>query len=73
MRELEEKAWVEGVEIRTHVQTGRFAEVCLDVAQQEKPSAIYTTRSESPAWIKKLFGSPVDHLIEHAKCPVVVL
>ena len=70
---IRKKAEQEGIEVKTHVQVGRFAVVCLEVAQKEKPSMIVTTRSERPAWIKKFFGAPVDDLIAKARCPVIVI
>jgi nucleotide-binding universal stress UspA family protein len=73
MKKITQRARLEGIEIETHVQTGRFEEICLHIARNESPSTIYTTRAERPAWMTTLFGSPEDHLIEHVKCPVVVL
>jgi len=71
--EISEKAKREGIEVKTHVQIGRFAIVCLEIAQKEKPSMIVTTRSQRPEWVKKFFGAPVDELIAKARCPVVVV
>ena len=71
--EIAEKAKREGIEVKTHVQIGRFALVCLEIAQKEKPSMIVTTRSQRPEWVKKFFGAPVDELIAKARCPVVVV
>jgi len=68
--EIAERARARGLEATTHVERGRFAHVCLAVAERENPSRIVTTRSNRPAWVKKLFGSPVDYLIEHVECPV---
>jgi nucleotide-binding universal stress UspA family protein len=70
---IAEKAKKEGIEVKFHLQVGRFAIVCLDVAQQEKPSLILTTRSNRSAWGKKFFGAPVDDLIASAGCPVTVV
>jgi nucleotide-binding universal stress UspA family protein len=70
---IAEKAKKEGIEVKFHLQIGRFALVCLDVAQQTKPSLILTTRSNRPAWVKKFFGAPVDDLIAKAGCPVSVV
>jgi nucleotide-binding universal stress UspA family protein len=71
--EIAEKAKREGIEVKTHVQIGRFAIVCLEIVQKEKPSIIVTTRSRRPEWVKKFFGAPVDELIAKATCPVVVV
>jgi hypothetical protein len=59
--------------VKTHVKVGRFAVMCLEVAQKEKPSMIVTTRSQRPVWVKKFFGAPVDDLIAKARCPVIVI
>jgi nucleotide-binding universal stress UspA family protein len=71
--EIVEKAKKEGIEVKFHLQIGRFALVCLDVVQRTKPSLILTTRSNRPAWVKKFFGAPVDDLIARAGCPVSVV
>jgi nucleotide-binding universal stress UspA family protein len=70
---IAERAKREGIEVKFHLQVGRFALVCLDVVQQEKPSLIVTTRSKRPEWVKKFFGAPVDDLIAEAGCPVTVV
>ena len=66
-----ERAEKEGIKASARVRVGRFAQVCLDVIRQETPETVVTTRSKRPAWVKRLFGSPVDHLIEHAGCSVL--
>lgn len=71
--QIAEWAENEGIEVETHVEVGRFALVCLDVAQKVKPSLIVTTRSQRPEWVKKFFGAPVDDLIARAGCPVSVV
>ena len=68
---IAEKAEKEGIGVKTLVQRGEFAVVCLDVVNQLRPSLIVTTRSRRPAWVKKFFGAPVDELIAKAGCPVV--
>ena len=70
---IAEKAEKEGIEVKTLVQLGRFAVVCLDVVSQLRPSLIVTTRSRRPEWVKKFFGAPVDELIAKAGCPVVTV
>lgn len=62
-----------GIEVKTHIEIGRFALVCLDVAQHAKPSVIVTTRSKRPDWVRKFFGAPVDDLIAKAGCAVKVV
>ena len=70
---IAEKAGKQGIEVKSHIQVGRFALVCLDIVQKEKPSLIVTTRSKRPEWVKKFFGAPVDDLIAEVTCPVVVV
>jgi nucleotide-binding universal stress UspA family protein len=65
------RARSEGLETGTSVRIGRFALVCLEAIEQEKPSSVVTTRSHRPGWVKRLFGSPVDYLIQNAPCPVI--
>jgi len=65
------RAGQQGIETTVCVRVGRFALVCLDEMGQQKPSAVITTRSRRPSWVKKLFGSPVNYLIAHAGCPVI--
>lgn len=60
-----------GVSVKTYISTGRFALECLEVARREDPELIVTTRSKRPAWVKRFFGSPVDHLMANAGCPVI--
>ncbi|MEW6355120.1 MAG: universal stress protein [Planctomycetota bacterium] len=60
-----------GIQVKSHVVTGRFALECLEIIRRENPTLIVTTRSKRPQWMRRLFGSPVDHLIAHAGCPVV--
>jgi nucleotide-binding universal stress UspA family protein len=71
--EVADRANKEGIAVRTNVRTGRFAVVCLDVVQLEKPSLVVTVRSKRPEWVKKFFGSPVDQLIAKAGCPVTAV
>jgi nucleotide-binding universal stress UspA family protein len=70
---IAKRAEQEGLQVKTLVQLGRFAVVCLDLAGQTSPSLIVTTRSRRPEWVKKFFGAPVDELIAKAGCPVLVL
>lgn len=73
LKEIADKARLEGIEVKCLTQIGRFAVVCLDLVNREKPSSIVTTRSRRPEWVKKFFGAPVDELIEKAGCPVLVV
>jgi nucleotide-binding universal stress UspA family protein len=68
---IAERAREQGLEVSTHVSVGRFALLCLEVVERESPCLIVTTRSRRPAWVRRFFGSPVDHLIAHAPCPVI--
>jgi nucleotide-binding universal stress UspA family protein len=70
---IAEEAGKKGIEVKTLVQLGRFAVVCLDVANQTNPYKIVTTRSQRPKWIKKFYGAPVDDLIAKAECPVLAI
>ena len=60
-----------GISVETYINSGRFAVECLDVINKECPELIITTRSRRPDWVKRFFGSPVDHLIANAGCPVM--
>jgi nucleotide-binding universal stress UspA family protein len=62
-----------GIKVKTLVQLGRFAVICLDVVHKIHPSQIITTRSKRPQWVKKFFGAPVDELIAKAGCPVIAV
>ena len=72
LEKIAKKAEQEGIQVRTVVQLGRFAIVCLDVVNKTHPSLIVTTRSRRPEWVKKFFGAPVDELIAKVECPVEV-
>ena len=65
------KAKESDISVKTYVDIGRFAYRTLEIVEKEKPSLIITTRSNRPKWVRKLFGSPVDQLIERAKCPLI--
>jgi nucleotide-binding universal stress UspA family protein len=65
------QAVARGIRTRHLVKTGRFALVCLEIVEQEKPDLIVTTRSNRPDWVRRLFGSPVDRLIAEAGCRVL--
>ncbi len=68
---VEDRARAEGIEVESRVEVGRFALVCLPIAREVLPEVVFTTRSARPAWVRRLFGSPVDDLIAGAGCPVV--
>ena len=57
--------------VDVYTVTGRFGIECMRVVESERPDVIVTTRSKRPEWLRRLFGSPVDYLIEHAGCPVI--
>jgi len=71
VRAIAERAEALGIAVKAHVEIGRFALVCLEIVAREHPDLIVTTRSKRPAWVRRFFGSPVDHLIEKAPCPVI--
>jgi len=73
VEEIAAKARSEGLEIKAVVEVGRFANICLDLVNREKPSLIVTTRSQRPDWVKRFFGAPVSELVEKAGCPVLVV
>ncbi len=60
-----------GMSVTSYVDTGRFAFECLKVIEKEKPELVITTRSNRPQWVKRFFGSPVDHIVDNAECPVI--
>jgi nucleotide-binding universal stress UspA family protein len=62
-----------GIQVKTLIQLGRFAVVCLEVVHKIHPSQIVTTRSQRPQWVKKFFGAPVDELMAKAGCPVIAV
>jgi nucleotide-binding universal stress UspA family protein len=70
---IAERARLEGIETKEIVQIGRFAAVCLDLVEREKPSLILTTLSHRPEWVRTFFGAPVNELIEKTGCPVMVV
>ena len=55
--EIAAKARLEGIEMKSVVEIGRFDTVCLDLVEKEKPSLIVTTRSQRPEWVKRVFGA----------------
>lgn len=71
--ELAARAQAEGIPVRTYVATGRFALKCLAVIREEDPEMVITTRTKRPDWVRKFFGSPVDHLVAEAGRPVIVV
>ena len=73
LEKIARQAEQKGFQVQTLVQLGRFALVCLDVANKIHPSLIVTTRSRRPEWVRKFFGSPVDELIAKAGCPVLAI
>jgi nucleotide-binding universal stress UspA family protein len=69
--EIALRARERGLDAIVRRSVGRFAHVCLEVAERESPCLIVTTRSRRPAWVRRFFGSPVDRLIAEAPCPVI--
>jgi len=68
---IAKRARAQGIQVVTYVRTRRFTSLCLEVIEKEIPSLVVTTRPRRPAWLRNLFGSPVDYLISHAGCPVI--
>jgi len=71
VKSIVQKSQQYGIEVKTKIETGRFALTCLEVVKQENPECIVTTRSRRPEWVKRFFGSPVDYLIANAGCSVI--
>ena len=68
---IEEKGKALGIDVRTDLRVGRFAEIELERVKALQPSVVVTTRSQRPAWVRKFFGSPVSRLEAEAGCSVV--
>ena len=68
---IEQLARQQGLQTRSYLTVGRFALECLPLIAKENPELVVTTRSKRPAWVKRMFGSPVDYLIAHAGRPVI--
>jgi len=73
VEQIAAKARLEKIEMRSVIEVGQFAQVCLHQVELEKPSLIVTTRSQRPEWVKKFFGAPVSEIIEKVECPVLVV
>lgn len=65
------QARTEGFAVDVDVTVGRFGLVAEEKARRFSPQLIVTTRSNRPGWVKRLFGSPVNYLIDHSDCPVI--
>jgi nucleotide-binding universal stress UspA family protein len=60
-----------GISVKSFVEVARFGVKCAQIAKAEDPELIVTTRTKRPDWVKKMFGSPVDYLTEHARCQII--
>lgn len=60
-----------GIDTKAKVVVGRFAQECLKAVEEDDPELVVTTRSQRPAWVKRLFGSPVDEVVRRAGRPVI--
>jgi nucleotide-binding universal stress UspA family protein len=67
---IADQASSHGVACENIVLTGRFGVETVRVAGECNPIRIFLTRSKRPQWVRHFFGSPVDHVIGHAGCPV---
>ena len=68
---IEEAAKKFGINVKRYIDVARFGIKCVEIAKAEDPELIITTRTKRPQWVKKIFGSPVDYLIEHAGCKII--
>jgi len=59
---VEQMAGERGIECRTFMKTGRFAEEVRLVACEVGVDVIIVTRAQRPEWMRRLFGSPIDRL-----------
>ena len=71
VEKIEREALKEDISVKLVFEIGRFGIICVNIMKKENPKMIITTRSKRPAWVKKIFGSPVSYLIENASCPVI--
>jgi len=64
-----------GIPCTTAIRVGRFADEVRIVALSKMPSAIVLTRANRPQWMRRLFGSPVDHIRAELgdRCEVLVV
>ena len=57
-----EQAAERGIECETSLRVGRFADEVMAEAREHPPGAVIVTRANRPAWMRRLFGSPVDRI-----------
>ena len=60
-----------GIKVGRRIRKGGFGIECVKLARKLSPSLVVTTRSARPAFLRRVFGSPVDYLIANAGCPVI--
>jgi nucleotide-binding universal stress UspA family protein len=59
-----------GVTAQCDVVTGQSGLECVGLAAREKPALIVKTRSKRSGWVRRFYGSPLDHLVADAGRPV---
>ena len=69
------QAAARGVECTKLFKVGRFAEEVKAVVAEQAPPVVVVTRARRPAWLRRLFGSPVDQLSDDIgeDCELVII
>jgi len=68
---IEEAARKSAINVKSYIEVARFGIKCVEIAKVEDPEFIVTTRTKRSQWVKRMFGSPVDYLTEHAGCKII--
>ena len=68
---IADRARVQGIQVVTYVHAERFASLCLEAIEKEKPSLIIMARSHRPDWLRGLFGSAAHRLASKTDCSVI--
>jgi nucleotide-binding universal stress UspA family protein len=68
-------AQARGITCATAIRVGRFADEVRTVALGKSARSIVLTRADRPQWMRRLFGSPVDHICTELgeRCNVIVV
>jgi len=73
LEEVKERALKLGIECETIVRKGDFVKQCLKIAREKKIEDMVVSRAERSNISRKLFGSAVNELLEHATWPIMVV